>query len=97
MMLATSFPHTSSDRDEDASKKKAAQRRIEDELIVVQSDRSKINRRLEDAEIELRTLQKQYTQIGFSIKDKQTEVKKDRERAHFLDEEIRVLKKKLNT
>lgn len=86
----------STTKEDDKQKKKAEKHRLENDLIVLQSDQRKFEKKVEAIELELRTLQKNYTALGFQIKDKQEEVKKSQGNMQFLDEEVRVLKKKIN-
>lgn len=94
-MAIASFPAQSTKNEEDA-KNKADKRRFENDLIAMESDRSKFLRKVESMDLELRVMQKNYTTLGFAIKDKQAEVKKSHDNVQFLDEEIHVLKKKIN-
>lgn len=93
-MSLAAFP-ASGDAKADDAKNKATKRRLENDLISLESERSKFLRKVESMELDLRVLQKKYTALGFEIKDKQEEVKKSQGNLQFLDEEVRVLKKKV--
>lgn len=95
-MTLSAFPGSASSDNSEDEKKKADKRRFENDLISMESDRSKFAQKVEAIELDLRTLQKNYNNLGFEIKDKQAEVKKHQGDLEFLDEEIRILKKKVN-
>jgi peptidoglycan hydrolase CwlO-like protein len=92
----TAYPADSKDEEGDA-KRKADRRRFENDLISMQADRTRLLRQAEAAVTDLRVLQKKYIEIGFEIKDKQAETKKSESNLIFLEEEIRVLKKKITS
>jgi peptidoglycan hydrolase CwlO-like protein len=94
-MALASFPAQSSTNNEDEAKNKATKRRFENDLMAMQSDQSKFLRNVEALEVDLRVLRKNYTDIGFAIKDKQEEVKKSQSNLQFLEDEIHALKKKI--
>ncbi|MDD5083332.1 MAG: hypothetical protein PHT88_00145 [Candidatus Moranbacteria bacterium] len=94
-MSLSAFADPRSNNDEDEAKKTAARHRFENDLIAMQTDESKLLKKVEFAETDLRVMQKTYTDLGFAIKDKQEEVKKDQEKLRFLEEEIRIMKKKI--
>jgi peptidoglycan hydrolase CwlO-like protein len=81
---------------ESNAKKKADKRRFESDLLSMQSDYAHMVRLMESVELELRVLQKKYTQTGFDIKDKQEELQKSKSKMIFLNEEIRIIKKKIS-
>ncbi len=91
------FPDPSTtDTDAEEAKKRADKHRFEDDLVVLESDRYRALKKVEDMELDLRTMQKNYTAMGFAIKDKQEEMKKQQSQMQFLDEEIHTLKKKID-
>lgn len=94
-MALSAFTGTVS-KDDEKEKKNADKRRFENDLIALQSDQKKSEKKVENLELDLRVLQKKYTAIGFEIKDKQEEMKKSQSDMQFLEEEVRVLKKKIN-
>lgn len=84
-------------QDGDNSEKQAKLRRFESELVVFESDRNKLARKTEETNLELRIAQKKWNDLGFEIKEKQDLLKKNQDKLQFLEEEIRILKKKINT
>jgi peptidoglycan hydrolase CwlO-like protein len=80
---------------QDDAKNKADKRRFENDLMMMQGERSTAQKNIDAAELDIRVLQKKYTALGFEIKDKQAAVKTSQGKLQFLDEEIRILKKKI--
>lgn len=79
------------------AQKRAEKRRFEYDLIILESDRSKFDKKQEAEEKMLRVLKKQYDEKRFEIEEKEKEFKKNEERLRFMNEEIRALKKKINS
>lgn len=94
-MALASFKESSITSGDDA-KKNADKRRFENDLISMEADESRFLKKVEAMELDLRILQKNYTALGFEIKDKHEEMQKSQSSLQFLEEEIRVLKKKIN-
>ncbi len=95
-MALSSFPRESADVSGDDAKKKSDKHRFENDLVVMQSDWGKMSRQIEATDTDLRVMRKQYTTLGFVIKEKEDELKKNRSKMDFLEEEMRVLKKRIN-
>lgn len=95
-MALASFPRESADASGDDAKKKSDKHRFESDLVVMQSDWGKMSRQVDATDTDLRVMRKQYTTLGFAIKEKEEELKKNRSKMDFLEEEIRVLKKRIN-
>lgn len=81
---------------DDKHEKQAKLRRFQGELMSIESDRNRLSRKVEDTNLELRIAQKKWTELGFEIKEKQDMLKKSQSELQFLEEEIRVIKKKIN-
>lgn len=94
--MSLAFTGSQSGKSEDNAQRQAALRRLEGDLISLESDRSKLAKNVDAINLELRDMQKKWNQLGLDIKDRQKIVKKDEERLRFFEEEIRVLKKKMN-
>lgn len=94
--MALAFTGSQSGKSEENAQRQATLRRLEGDLISLESDRSKLAKNVDAINLELRDMQKKWNQLGLDIKDKQKFVKKDEERLRFFEEEIRVLKKKMN-
>jgi chromosome segregation ATPase len=82
--------------DKDKKDKQAALRRLQSEMVILDSDRVKMERKTADLDLELRNLQRKWTAMGLEIKEKQELLKKTRQNLGFVTEEIRQLKKKIN-
>lgn len=94
-MALSSFPSSRSAKD-DQTKDKAALRRLESDLIILESDKSKLDREIAALELELRDIKTKWTRMGMEMQTKEATLKKKQQSLGFAMEEIRQLKKKIN-
>jgi chromosome segregation ATPase len=82
--------------DEEMRERRAALRRIESDLVILESDERKIAKRLDSEKEILRNMQKQLALLSVQIKEKQQLVEKLEREHEFKEEELKSLKRKRN-
>lgn len=69
--------------------------RMEQDEMILRADVMKFKRLAEEAEMELRVLEKKRIDLGFEIEDAEGKRKKAEEELHFKEEELKELRKKI--
>lgn len=75
--------------------KEKQRRRLESDQIMYTSDLNKLLRELNDAKVAIKTLERKRLELDTLLKDSHDSVKKKEGEIEYLQEELRVLKKRI--